>query len=65
MVAFGLKVRDELDKLNKEKERVEAEKAAVRQNEANNWLEKSRINTDRSKLENETATIKKDRKSVV
>lgn len=60
VVAFGLKVRSELEKINKEKEKVEADKAAVRQSEANNWLEKSRIRTDRSDLENETAIIKKD-----
>ena len=60
VVAFGLKVRAELEKINKEKEKVEAEKAAVQQNEADNWLEKSRIRTDRSELENETAIIKRD-----
>ena len=49
-----------LEKINKEKERVEAEKAAIRQNEANIWLEKSRIRTDRTELEIEITIIKKD-----
>ena len=57
-------MRDEHEKINKEKERLEAVKAAVRQNEVNNWLKKSRIRTDRSELENETAisqAIKRNR----
>ena len=60
MVAFGQKVRSELEKISKEKERVEAAKAVVRQSEANNWLETTRIRTDRSELENETAIIKRN-----
>ena len=55
-----MKVKAELEKINKEKEKIEAANAAVRQNEANNWLETSRIRTDRSELENETAIIKRD-----
>jgi hypothetical protein len=60
VVAFGQKVKLELQKITEEKEKIEAAKAAVRQSEANNWLEKSRIRTDRSELENETAIIKRD-----
>ena len=55
-----MKVRSELEKISKEKEKVEADKAAVRQSEANNWLETSRIRTNRSELENKTAIIKRD-----
>ena len=53
-------MRLEVEKLNQEKEKLEADKAAVRQNEANNWLETSRIRSDRSELENETANIRRD-----
>ena len=53
-------MRSELEKIKKDKEKVEADKAAVRQSEADNWLEKSRIRTDRSELENETTIIKRD-----
>ena len=60
MVAFRQRVRLEVQKLNQEKEKLEADKAAVRQNEANNWLETSRIRSDRSELENETANIRRD-----
>ena len=60
MVEFGLKVRSELEKLEKEKEKVEADKATVRQLEADNWLETARIRTNRSDVENQNAIIKKD-----
>ena len=53
-------MRSELEKLEKERENVEAEKAAVRQLEADNWLETARIRKNRSDLENETAIIKRD-----
>ena len=51
----------EVQKLNQEKEKVEAAMAAVRQSEANNWLETSRIRTNRSELENDVAIIKRDK----
>ena len=57
MVAFGQKVRLELQNItgSQEKENIEVARAA--QSEANNWLETSRIisRTDRSKMENKTA----------
>ena len=53
-------MRGELEKINKERERAEAEKAAVRQNEANNWLESSRIRRDRTEFEIKIAIIKRD-----
>lgn len=53
-------MKSEQERLNKEKEKIEAAKAVVRQSEAKNWLETSRIRTDRSELENEIATIKRD-----
>ena len=39
---IDLEMRSELEKLEKEKERVEAERAALRLLEADNWLERSR-----------------------
>lgn len=60
MVHFRQKAELELQKISQERERIEAAKAAVRQSEANNWLETSRIRTERSELENETAIIKRD-----
>lgn len=60
MVQFRQKAELELQKISQERERIEAAKAAVRQSEANNWLETSRIRTERSELENETAIIKRD-----
>ena len=53
-------MRGELEKINKERERAEAEKAAVRQNEANNWLESSRIRRDGTEFEIKIAIIKRD-----
>jgi len=60
VVAVRQQLNMELQKLSQEKERLEAQKAVVRQNEAKNWLETSRIKTDRSQLENETAIVKRD-----
>ena len=53
-------MRGEFEKINKEKERAEAEKAAVRQNEANNWLESSRIRRVRTEFEIKIAIIKRN-----
>jgi hypothetical protein len=61
MVALKQQVRSEMEKLSKEKEKVEVAKAAVRQDEANNWLETSRIRTQKADLENEMAIIKRNR----
>jgi hypothetical protein len=60
MVVMGQKLKVEHEKLNREKEKVEMAKAAVRQNEADNWLETSRIRTERSDLENEIAIVKRN-----
>lgn len=60
MVAFAQKVRLEQQKIIEEREKVEAERALVRQNEANNWLETTRIRTAKSELENEMAIMKKE-----
>jgi hypothetical protein len=60
MVVMGEKWRLEQERLNREMEKVEAAKAVVRQEEANNWMETSRIQTQRSKLENEIAVLKRD-----
>jgi hypothetical protein len=60
MVVMGQKWKLEQERLNREMEKVEAAKAVVRQNEANNWIETSRIRTERSELENELAIVKRD-----
>ena len=60
MVQFRQKAELELQKISQERERIEAAKAAVRQSEANNWLETSRLRTGRSNLENEEAIIKRN-----
>ena len=60
MVALREKTRLELQMISEEKDKIEADKAVVRQNEAKNWLETLRITTDRLELENERAIIKRD-----
>ena len=54
-------MKSEQEKIDREKEKVEAAKAVVSRNEAKNWLEASRIRSDRSELENKTAVIKRER----
>jgi hypothetical protein len=60
MVVMGQKWRLEQERLNNEMEKVEAAKAVVRQNEANNGMEASRIRTQKSELENQRAIVERD-----
>jgi hypothetical protein len=60
VVAFERVKKMELQKLGQEMKKVDDAMANVRQREADNWLENTRITTDRDKLENEAAIIKRD-----
>jgi hypothetical protein len=62
MVVLAQRRKLEIQKINEEKKKLEVDRAAVRQDEANNLVETFRIRTDRSQLENEMAIMKKDQR---